>query len=70
VSDHLTREQVRQFVAEIRAAVNDPEDAHGREDDLYVAVLDAIAMGDTDDPKGIAYEALEARLINYPRFYA
>lgn len=66
----MTPTDVRARIAEIRAVTGDPEKAHGREDDLYIDVLTAIAMQQTDDPRSLAEEALKATDIGFPRWYA
>jgi len=46
------------------------EFAHRAEDELYVAVLRAIAVGETDDPRGVAAAALETQGLDFSRWTA
>jgi hypothetical protein len=46
----------------------DPEGLHSCEDDLYRAVLTAIAMGTCDDPKACAAAALKTQNADFPRW--
>lgn len=48
----------------------DNEAAHSMEDDLYFAVLKAIAEGKTDDPQSLAREALKSADIEFTRWCA
>jgi hypothetical protein len=48
---------------------NDPEMAHGMEDDMFIDVLRAIADG-APDAQELAREAIKSVLLDYPRWYA
>jgi hypothetical protein len=62
---------VRQRVQAIADAADDPEDAHTREDTLFVDVLKAIVDSSTDDQaQALAGAALETRKIEFERWYA
>jgi len=67
----MNASDVRAAVDQIRRAEvrQDPERAHGDQDDLYVAVLTAISEG-CDDPAELAAIALTVRDIEFPRWYA
>lgn len=71
----LTVEIVRALVAKIAGARFpsgnfDDESAHADEDELYQAVLSAIATGACDDPAGCAAEALKTKDLDFARWYA
>jgi len=61
---------VRKCVREIAVDASDAEKAHGREDELWFTVLNAIASGKCEDPKSCAREALKTRLIDFDRWRA
>ena len=65
----MTVEEVRRIVAQIADLDCDAESAHGAEDDLHEAVLQAIADG-ADNAAELAREALETRKIEFPRWCA
>ena len=67
---HMTIEEVQERLAKIEAVSGDDEAAHGLQDGLYVAVLMAIAEGDTDDPAALAAEALKVKDIVFARWMA
>jgi hypothetical protein len=52
-----------------RVAERSPELAHGRQDDLWLSVLQAIADG-AENPRELAAEAIKADDVNFPRWYA
>ena len=57
---------VKQTVQEIVNLSNDdPEMAHEKEDDLYLAVLEQVIAGNHQS-KEMAKEALKTQMINYP----
>ena len=66
----ITRVDVRKRVSEIAKEIDDPEKAHSMEDDLWELVLKTLAIGNTDDPKGICSEALKTKRIDFPRWCA
>lgn len=69
--EDMTLDEVHAKLAEIKAAIKDPEKAHIKEEALYTSVLLAIAEGrDGDDPSGLAAEALMARHLPFPRWCA
>lgn len=65
----MTVDDVREFVEDIRHAADDDEVAHSMEDELYVAVLEAIANG-ADNPEKLAVEALKTLDIEFNRWCA
>lgn len=65
----MTVEGIRQKVAEIRAAADDPESAHALEDELYEAVLRGIVAGDAYYVS-LCEEALKSKEIDFPRWCA
>jgi hypothetical protein len=65
-----TIDDVRAAVEVIRAEANDDESAHGTEDELHEAVLQAIADGSCPDPKAWASAALESTKIRFSRWCA
>ena len=66
----MTIDDIEQTIARItRVCLGDPEAAHCEEDDLYVDTLAAIADG-AENPKELALAALQARSIDYTRWYA
>lgn len=65
----MTIEQVKMVVKQIEGEMGDNEAAHGDEDRLYVAVLEAIADG-SPDAQELAKEALKANKLEYDRWYA
>jgi hypothetical protein len=66
----MTVKDVEARVAEIRALAHDPEAAHSREDSLWAEVLDTIASGWSDDPRNLAYAALQTQKIEFARWCA
>ena len=60
---------VREAVARINGIRHDDEVAHGHEDVLYVAVLQAIAGG-APDAAALAAEALRTQEIDFARWCA
>jgi len=65
----MTVDDVREFVEDIRHAADDDEVAHSMEDELYVAILKAIANG-ADNPEKLAAEALKTKDIEFSRWCA
>lgn len=65
----MTPDEVIKRVAEIAACCDDPEGAHGMEDDLYEDILRGIVAGDAD-VASIAKEALKTKEIDFPRWCA
>lgn len=66
----MTPEAIQARLKIIEQHANDPEAAHGFEDDLYIDVLRAIATGKCKDPQACAKEALKAIDIDFTRWYA
>jgi hypothetical protein len=66
----MTPEDVRKRVKKIESLKGDPEAAHGEEDDMHVAILQAIANNTCDDPAKCAKVALETERIEFPRWCA
>lgn len=66
----VTRLEVRRKIGEIAESMDDPERAHGLEDDLYEFVLKAIASNDTDDARGLCLEALKTKKMDFERWCA
>jgi hypothetical protein len=65
----VTVEEVRRQVEELRAHHDDPEGAHGDEDQLHEDVLRAIADG-APNAAELAALALQTIDIDFPRWYA
>lgn len=61
-------EEVKEKVKELKVLAGNPEVAHQKEDELYIAVLRSIASG-SRSVRTLAKEALEARKIDFPRWY-
>jgi hypothetical protein len=66
----MTPDWIRGRVRDIEAMAWDDESAHGEEDELWAAVLLAIANGETDDPAECAKAALETQGIRFARWCA
>lgn len=66
----LTVDDVKREVERIRGAVGDYEIAHSLEDQLREKVLQAIAVGNCQDPKQCAAVALETRDFDFVRYCA
>lgn len=66
----LTVAAVKKKLAEIHAVAEDDEKAHGLEDALWAAVLEAIASGKARNPKALAAEALKSSAISFARWCA
>lgn len=66
----VTPEWVAGEVAHIRECAEDPEAAHGLEDDLHKAVLYAIAEGECAGPQACAVAALKTLEVDFPRWRA
>jgi hypothetical protein len=62
----MTINDIRLAVQKIRECADDDEMAHSKEDDLYIAVLKAIADGKAG-PRHAA-EALKAQAIDFARY--
>lgn len=65
----MTAADVKLALTEIRDLAKDDEHAHAREDDLWRAVLEAIAKG-VPNPGELAALALESQTIEFSRWYA
>jgi hypothetical protein len=65
----VTVETIRAAVKAIAEAADDPENAHGREDGLWLTVLEAIAGG-APEAAELASEALKTKKIEFSRWYA
>jgi hypothetical protein len=65
-----TVEDAQQIVARIGVRAADWESAHGLEDELYVAVLQAIASGRLfgDEAVELAQAALKSKQFDFPRY--
>jgi hypothetical protein len=61
--------EIRSRIQDIAEIIEDNEGAHAREDALYKDVLGAIAAG-APDPASLAEAALEARALDYDRWYS
>jgi hypothetical protein len=66
----MTKADVQAALERIRSLAGDDESAHMEEDNLYEAVLQAIADGTAEDPAGMAALALKASAIEFSRWYA
>ena len=66
----FTKNDVIQWVEEIRKIADDDEAAHSSENRLYEEVLGAIARGYCDDPAGCAAEALKTQGCKFPHYCA
>lgn len=62
--------KVREKIRDIKAHAGDDEAQHCIEDDMYLAVLEAIAAGKAEDPKRLAKAALKARKLDFYRWCA
>lgn len=65
----MTKEEVEARIEEIRGLTWDDEAAHGREDDLFAAVLAAIRDG-AENPAELAAAALKSCEIDFARWCA
>jgi hypothetical protein len=65
----VTVETIQTAVKAIAEVADDPENAHGREDSLWRAVLEAIAAG-APNAVELAKAALESEKIEFPHWYA
>ena len=65
----MTADEVRAAVAQIAKCADDYERAHGKEDDLHEAVLQAIADG-AENAAELAREALKTADIEFARYCA
>lgn len=63
----MTKTEAQRAVKAIRDLRNDPEAAHGVEDALHIAALQAIAEGNTEDARGLARVALTSLRIKFTR---
>lgn len=66
----MTPSEVAARVERIRSLADDAEAAHCEEDGLYRDVLRAIADGTCTEPRWCARTALDAGLIDFPRWCA
>jgi len=62
-------EYIKERVALVELAKDDPESAHIVQDDLWYSVLVAIAEG-TENASELARAALQVIDIDYPRWHA
>ena len=67
--EKVTIETIQTAVKTIAAEADDPENAHGREDNLWLMVLSAIAQG-APNAAELATAALETRKIEFPRWFS
>lgn len=65
----MTVEQIREEIEKIKASNPDDEAQHGMEDDLYLAVLTAIANGALN-PTELAREAIKTQEMEFRRHCA
>lgn len=65
-----TLDDVHAVVEALRTSDYDPESQHSTEDELWGAVLRAIADGSCPDPKAWALAAIETSEIDFPRWTA
>ena len=63
----MRKAEVIARVTKIRNLRNDPEQAHAEEDKLFADVLEAIANGKAEEPRGLARTALGTQKIKFPR---
>ena len=61
---------VRAAIAKIEEAGDDDGVAHARENDLYEAVLQAIAAGTCENPTECARLALTSKALDFCRYYS
>lgn len=66
----MTKSEVANRVAEIRALRGDDEVQHSKEDELHRDVLLAIAEGRAEDPAGVARMALTSLRLKFNRWAA
>lgn len=67
----LTKEEVEAAVEDIRKIAGDDEAAHGDEDELHCAVMQAIADGTwRDSPAALCRAALKTKEIDFARWCA
>lgn len=66
----MTPAQVDTWVNDIRILASDAEAAHKSEDDLYLALLTAIAEGRCKDPAECARVAIQSKNIAFHRWCA
>lgn len=70
LQDHLTPNNVKDYVDFIDRIKLDDERAHVEEDNLYLWVLDRIALGYCTDPAKCAEAALQTQQIEFARWHA
>ena len=61
-------EEVAIWVEGIKVIASDDERAHRSEDALFMAVLESIAEGSSENPKEMARLALTSRKIDFGRY--
>ena len=66
----MTPGDVVERVGQIAAVADDDEDAHCKEDHLYIDILQAIADGEIADAQACAREALKVRDMDFSRWCA
>lgn len=64
----ITLEEIKKRLKEIKRLRHDDEEAHIRQDDLYLDVLTAIASG-AENAKQLAAEAIKAEDIEFDRWH-
>ncbi len=69
IAEGMDVKRVEALVASIAASADDPERAHGAEDELYVDVLTVIASG-APDAAELAKAALVAHRLPFQRWYS
>jgi hypothetical protein len=65
-----TVDEVKECLARLEEIRDDDEAAHGLEDDIWEAVLFAIASGEAEQPGAMALEALLTREVEFSRWCA
>lgn len=68
----MTVADVKEMLKEIRKKVKegDDEGAHSRQEDMYEALIEAIANGECSDSRGCCIEARKSQRIKFERRYA
>ncbi len=65
----ITLGTIQKRLEEIRACIDDPENAHSLENDLFLDVLEAISNG-SSNAQELAEAALKSTELEFPRWCA
>ena len=67
---NVTKKEIKEWVKDIERNMNDPEVAHGSEDELYITFIEYIRDKAPEPYSSKAKEVLKATELDYPHWTA